>query len=102
VFAKVDARQKTRDEARLAGAQEQFATYLKGGNPAAAFLLYEKMKDVAGGLQLNRGQLLALVKWMHGEKRWSDSAPFMAELIARFPAEADPIRIKLARYAWSN
>lgn len=97
IFAKVDARQRKRDEGQLTGAKEQFALYLKNGNPAAAFLLYEKMKQVVGGLQLDRGELLALIKWLHSEKRWADSAPFMAELIERFPDQADPIRIKLAQ-----
>ncbi len=55
------------------------------------------MKNVAGGLVLDRNQLLALIKWLHGEKRWQDSAPLMAELIQRYPTEADPIRIKLAQ-----
>jgi hypothetical protein len=70
---------------------------LEQNNPAAALKLYEKMKEVGDGLQLERRQLLTLIKWLHGEKRWSDSAPFMAELITRFSEEADPARVKLAQ-----
>lgn len=55
------------------------------------------MKDVSGGLQLDRDELLTLIKGLHAAKRWSDSAPFMADLIARFPDGADPVRIKLAQ-----
>jgi membrane associated rhomboid family serine protease len=97
LLAKADARQRRKDEGRLVGAKEQVLTYLQNGNPAAALLFYDKMKDVAGGLQLDRGQLLALIKWLHGEKRWSDSAPLMAEVIARFPNDADAVRLKLAQ-----
>jgi hypothetical protein len=33
---------------------------------------------------------------LHGTGRWRDSAPFLAELIRRFPDGADAARIKLA------
>jgi membrane associated rhomboid family serine protease len=97
VFAKVEARKQRRDENQLSGAKEQFAGYLKNGNAAAAYLLYEKMKDVGSGLQLERNQLAALIKWLHTEKRWKDSTSLMAELVERFPENADPVRIKLAQ-----
>jgi membrane associated rhomboid family serine protease len=97
VFAKVDARQRRRDEGQRNSANEQFKLYVAQGNYAAALKLRDKMKDVAGGLVLERTQLLGLVKWLHGEKRWRDSAPIMAELIDRFPEQSDSIRIKLAQ-----
>jgi membrane associated rhomboid family serine protease len=97
VLAKADARQRRKDEGRLVGAKEQVSAYLQNGNPATALLLYEKMKETAGGLRLDRGQLLALIKWLHGQKRWGDSAPLMAEVIARFPEGSDAVRIKLAQ-----
>jgi membrane associated rhomboid family serine protease len=97
VFAKVEAKKLCRDERQLDAAQEQLSVYLQQNNPGAALRLYEKMTDVGGGLKLDRGQLLAVIKWLHGEKRWADSASFMADLIARFPEQSDAARIKLAQ-----
>jgi membrane associated rhomboid family serine protease len=97
ILAKAAARERRRDDAIVTSAKDQFARYLEQDNPAAAFKLYEKMREVGDGLQLDQRQLLTLIKWFHGEKRWSNSAPFMAELIARFPEAADPVRVKLAQ-----
>jgi membrane associated rhomboid family serine protease len=97
VFAKVDARRKCRDEQMLAAARQQFRLYLKQGNADAALRLYEKLKDVGGGLILDRDELLAVIQALHAAKRWRDSAPHMAEFIARFPDRADAMRIKLAQ-----
>lgn len=97
VFAKLDARNKDRDQQMLAGAKTQFVKYLQQGNVAAALKLYEKMKSVGGGLTLDRKELVAIIQALHTAKRWPDSAPIMAEYIARFPESADPMRINLAQ-----
>jgi hypothetical protein len=97
ILAQVDARKGQRDRQQLNVAKLQFTEYLKQGNVAAAILLHEKMRDVAGGLVPNRAELLAIIKHLHSEKRWADSAPFMADLIRRFSDGADPVRIKLAQ-----
>jgi membrane associated rhomboid family serine protease len=97
VFAKVDARKQSRDEKLLADAKQQLQMYFKQNNPLAAMRLYEKMKDVGAGLVLERTQMLAIIQALHTEKRWQDSAPFMAEFIERFPEQADAMRIKLAQ-----
>ena len=55
------------------------------------------MKHVCDGLKLDRDELLAVIKGLHAAKRWRDSAPYLAELIQRFPAGADAARIKLAQ-----
>jgi rhomboid family protein len=81
---------------QLTAAKAQLREYLRAGNTAAAVVLYRKMKDVGGGITLDRDELLAIVKGLHATSRWADSAPFMAELINRFPAGMDQVRIKLA------
>jgi hypothetical protein len=97
VFAKVDERRQTRDEKLLSDAKQQFRLYLQQGNPLAAMRLYEKMQDVRRGLTLERHELLAIIQALHAAKRWPDSAPYMAEFIVRFPAQADAMRVKLAQ-----
>jgi membrane associated rhomboid family serine protease len=86
-----------RDRELLGQAKIQFRHYLQQGNVAAAVALAGKMKSVGGGLTLDRDELAAVVKGLHVAGRWSDSAPYMAELIRRFPDGADLVRIKLAQ-----
>jgi len=95
--AAIEARQQHRDEQQLHEAQKQFAFYLQNGNAVAALLLYEKMREVGGGLSLAYSEFLTLINALHTAKRWKDSAPLMAECIERFPDRADPIRVKLAQ-----
>jgi hypothetical protein len=38
-----------------------------------------------------------MIQWLHGKKRWSESAPFMARFIEANPGRADAVRIKLAQ-----
>jgi membrane associated rhomboid family serine protease len=97
VFAKLAELDRQREKKQLSNAGEQLAHYLSQNNPAAAMLLYEKMKQVGGGWTLARGELLALIKFLHAEKRWKDSAPLMAEFIDRFPDQAEAVRVKLAQ-----
>ena len=91
------ARQQQRDKRTLADAKSQFDVYLRQGNVAAALLLFRKMAPIGGGLVLNRAELLTIVNALHADHTWADSAPYMAELIARFPEKADPVRLKLAQ-----
>lgn len=95
--AEVAVKLKQRDETQLDRAKAQLGEYLRAGNAAAALLLYEKMRHVGGGITLDRGELLALIKHLHSHSRWSDSAPFLAELVRRFPEGADAARVKLAQ-----
>jgi membrane associated rhomboid family serine protease len=97
VFAKVDAVRQSRDAQMLVEAKKQLRLFLQNGNAAAALKLYEKMKEVGGGLTLDRDELLAIVQSLHKEKRWTESAPYMGQFIQRFPAQADAMRIKLAQ-----
>ncbi len=89
--------QEQRERRQLGEAKLRFRQYLQQGNVAAAVTLADKMKRVGGGLTLDRDELAAVIKGLHLAGRWSDSAPFMAELIRRFPDGADLQRIKLAQ-----
>jgi hypothetical protein len=55
------------------------------------------MRDVGGGIKATQSELLAVIQSLHGQQRWKDSAPIMADYIAAFPGQADPVRIKLAQ-----
>ncbi len=48
-------------------------------------------------LETDRSDLLALIAGLQKEKLWTESAPLMAELLERFPAGSEAVRIKLAQ-----
>jgi membrane associated rhomboid family serine protease len=93
----LDADRKEKDKQLVQSAQPQFRQYLQSGNVAAAIKFYEKMKNVAGGIKPERSDWLAMIQWFHTQKRWADSAPYMAKYIALYPKQADAVRINLAR-----
>jgi hypothetical protein len=95
--AKLAEQRALRDRDQLGQAKAQLRQYLRQRNVAAAVALVSKMKTVGGGLVFDRDELAATINGLHAAGRWSESAPFMAELIQRFPEGADPVRIKLAQ-----
>jgi membrane associated rhomboid family serine protease len=95
--AKLADLKRRRDCDQLDQAKAQLHRYLQEGNYAAAATLVTKMKEVGGGLTLDRNELILVIKGLHAAGRWSDSAPLMAELIDRFPENADLARVKLAQ-----
>ena len=95
--AKLAEQKAHRDLDLLSHAKTQFRQYLQQGNVAAAVTLAGKMKLVGDGLTLDRDELLAVTKGLQSAGLWSESAPYMAELIRRFPEGADLFRIKLAQ-----
>ncbi len=97
VFAKVDAHKKKQGELLLVDATKQCRFYLENKNVPAAIKLFEKMRDVCRGLKLERAELLTIIQALHAEKRWKDSALYMAEIISRFPQQSDAVRITLAQ-----
>jgi membrane associated rhomboid family serine protease len=97
ISAELDARRLERDAKLLTDAQAQLSSFLRGGNINAAFVLYQKVKNVGSGLTLDRQELRAMIKGLQVAGRWHESAPFMAEFIARFPDGADAMRLKLAQ-----
>ena len=94
---KLAEQKNLRDRDQLEQAKVQFRQYVQQRNFVAATKLVLKMKQVGGGIVLERDELLAVIKCLQAASHWSDSAPFMAELIARFPDGADLVRIKLAQ-----
>lgn len=90
-------RQTERQAQQQGDAKQQLRAYLGEGNVAAAVLLYNKMQDLGGGFVLARDDFVAIIRGLHAKGRWTDSAPFMAELNERFPDGADPVRVKLAQ-----
>ena len=96
-YAQFDALRKQKDEQLAGGAQQQFRQYLQSGNADAAIRLYEKMKHVHGGVKPERNDWLTMIQWLHSQKRWADSAPYMAQFVAAYPDQADAVRIKLAQ-----
>lgn len=96
-MADIAERSQQRDENQLVQAKTQLQQYVKGGNLAAALLLYEKMRHIGGGLVLDRQPLFALIKQLQATNRFRESAPLLAELIRRFPEGADTARVKLAQ-----
>ncbi len=100
-YAEIDKQVKKKIEAKndkhLAAAKLQFDQYMADGNVRAAVALYGKMLQVGDGMQLDRDDLVAVVKGLHERQEWGASAAFMHELISRFPDGADPVRIKLAQ-----
>jgi membrane associated rhomboid family serine protease len=94
----IPAEEKQQREQQLqADAKAQIAAFLRSGNTNAAFTLYQKLKDVGNGLQLDREPLRAMIRALQVASRWKESAPFMAEFIARFADGADAMRLKLAQ-----
>ena len=78
-------------------AKEQFDQMIDAKAYAAAAKLWKKTREEGALLPLKDEQLLTLTQGLHDADLWADSAPFMAELIDRFPEKSDLIRIKLAQ-----
>lgn len=93
----VQRKKQAKETRHLDAAKEQFNTYLNDGNVRAAAALYGKMQQVGDGIQLERDELVAVIRGLHKEKLWGASAAFMHELISRFPAGSDPVKLKLAQ-----
>ena len=86
-----------REAKMLSRAQTQIEEFLAAGNPNAAYKLYQKLNPLGAGIPLSRSQLLKLIAALHGQKKWKESCPLMAELIDRFPEESSLVQIKLAQ-----
>ena len=87
----------TKQIEHLRGAQQQFQEYVNEGNSLAAWRLYTKMAGVREGLALEATHLAAMIKGLHAEQKWRESAPLMADLIERSPTHSDGVRLKLAQ-----
>ena len=97
MFTRAAERQQKSDQMLLADAKLQIRKFLMQGNLLAALTLYRKMSEVGDGIRLENDELRAIIKALHLQESWAESAPFMAELIERFPDKTDAVRIKLAQ-----
>ena len=95
--AEFDEHSEERDAKILTEGREALEKFLEDGNADAALRLYGKLLMVGEGLTLGRRDLVRLIKSLHESKKYSESAPFMLELAARFPDQATPARLKLAK-----
>jgi hypothetical protein len=77
--------------------QRRFHAYLEIDQPQQALALKKKVAHLGQPLILERKDLLRLIAGLHKHKLWKDSAPVMAELIERFPADSQTVRLKLAQ-----
>jgi membrane associated rhomboid family serine protease len=77
--------------------QRRFNAYLEIDQPNQAMALKKKAAHLGQPLTLERKDLLRLIAGLHKQKLWKDSAPVMAELIERFPADSQAVRLKLAQ-----
>ena len=65
--------------------------------PQQALITLQRARMLKLPLELDRKQLLALIAGLQKQKLWSESAPLMAELLARFPEGSQAVRVKLAQ-----
>lgn len=97
VDQKVQEKLQAKESQRQADARQQFNLYLSQENYQAAATLHAKLSDVGSGFELSKSELLGVIKGLHSQHAWTISAPFMRELIKRFPQGMDKLRIKLAQ-----
>ncbi|QDU59025.1 rhomboid family intramembrane serine protease [Aeoliella mucimassa] len=100
-YKEVDARVAIKKEERATqqrrDAHQQIREYLEEDNVRGAATLYQKLKQHGTHVELDREELIALVKGLHERKEWALSAPLMYEWVARFPQGTDNVRLKLAQ-----
>lgn len=100
-YTKVDAEVQKKKQAKIeqhqSDARQQVEAYLQEGNVRAAAALVRKMGELGRSVQLERKQLGELIKGLLERQDWAMAAPLMDELVRRFPAGSDGVRIKLAQ-----
>lgn len=91
------AADEERDAAKRRAAREHIAFLVRAGDIASASTAYRTMRNVLGGVDVDRPQMIAIIKWLHKEKRQAESAPVLADLIACYPEQSVSARITLAQ-----
>ena len=86
-----------RHQDRRDAAHKQIRALLADGKPDGALTLYRKMSQIGDDVELRRDELLSIIKALHTQEKWSESIPFMVELLKRFPEKSAPVRVKLAQ-----
>jgi len=77
--------------------RRRFEAYLKIGQPQEALATLQRARHRKIPLETDRQDLVALIAGLQKAKRWTESAPVMAELLERFPEGSEGVRIKLAQ-----
>jgi membrane associated rhomboid family serine protease len=90
-------KQQAKQQQHLADAKQQIGTFVANGNFNAALRLWTRMKEGGNPLELDREQLVPLVRGLQSSGEAASSAPLLRDLIARFPQAADPARLQLAQ-----
>jgi membrane associated rhomboid family serine protease len=89
---------KDNQEAERATALELLRTHLKDGHPEVAYAVFQKTVGASGNpWPLPQAELLALVNFLHQQKKWSESLPLMVDMLKRFSEQTAPARLKLAQ-----
>ncbi|MCA9184742.1 MAG: hypothetical protein R3E01_27880 [Pirellulaceae bacterium] len=88
---------EVRAQAELA--ERSFQQCVKAGHLQAALAIYHKVpaRSRTKYWHLPEGLLVDLIKGLHHEKKWSDSVPFMVDLLHAAPERTHNIRLKLAQ-----
>jgi membrane associated rhomboid family serine protease len=97
ILAAARASDERRNAEHREAARAHLADLVRDDNLEAAATLYRTIRGLAGPPEIERLQLLAIIKWLHEQKRWVDSTPLLADMIERFPEYSAPARIKLAQ-----
>lgn len=97
--ANVDGR-RSMSEAALPtatlAALDRIRELIREGKPQAALMEYRKRLRIVDHWPLEANDLQGLANGLYKTKSWSEATSLMEEFIARFPAQADSMRIKLA------
>jgi membrane associated rhomboid family serine protease len=99
-------RESAKDAEIRAGAQSddqalvlrrKFDAYLQINQPEQALGVLTRAAQLGRPLTLDRKELVKLIAGLHKQQLWAKSAPLMAELLKRFPADSQTVRLKLAQ-----
>jgi hypothetical protein len=85
-----------RQEAIQEKALRKMRSLLESGKPQSALAEYRRAKRLMTTWQLGDRDLYALAMGLSKNRLWPDAVPLMEEFIARFPAKATQVRLKLA------
>ncbi len=69
---------------------------IKTGRPNRALSEYQRLKRSSKGVWLEGPLLKELADGLYADGRYAEAAPLLEEYVARFPDEADRLRLKLA------
>jgi membrane associated rhomboid family serine protease len=97
IVAAARASDEQRNAERREAARAHIDDHVREGNFEAAATLYRTIRGMAGPPEIERLPLLAIIKFLHEQRRWLDSTPLLADMIERFPEHSAPARIKLAQ-----